>query len=51
MSDEGKHVSVAINAYTTFGSAKEKSEKMFESLMVKNGRFADFIWVIFDILR
>ncbi|KHJ95186.1 hypothetical protein OESDEN_04873 [Oesophagostomum dentatum] len=46
MSDEGKHVSIAINAYTTFGSAKEKSEKMFESLMAKNGRFADFIRVI-----
>ncbi|KAK6729462.1 hypothetical protein RB195_006482 [Necator americanus] len=43
LSDEGKHISIAINAYTTFGSAKERSEKLFESLMAKNGRFADFI--------
>ncbi|KAK5983908.1 hypothetical protein GCK32_008204 [Trichostrongylus colubriformis] len=43
LSDEGKHISVAVNAYTTFGSSKERSEKMFESLMAKNARFAEFI--------
>lgn len=43
LSDDGKHIGIAINAYTTFGSSKEHSEKMFESLMNKNGRFADFI--------
>ncbi|KAL6730808.1 hypothetical protein Aduo_001744 [Ancylostoma duodenale] len=43
LSDEGRHTSIAVNAYTTFGSAKERSEKLFESLMTKNGRFADFI--------
>ncbi|RCN36974.1 hypothetical protein ANCCAN_17130, partial [Ancylostoma caninum] len=45
LSDEGKHTSIAVNAYTTFGSAKERSEKLFESLVAKNGRFADFIRV------
>lgn len=43
LSDEGRHIGVAVNAYTTFGSAKERSEKMFESLMAKNARFAEFI--------
>uniref|UniRef100_A0A158P7M3 DH domain-containing protein n=1 Tax=Angiostrongylus cantonensis TaxID=6313 RepID=A0A158P7M3_ANGCA len=43
LSDDGKHIGIAVNAYTTFGSAKERSEKMFESLMAKNGRFAEFI--------
>ncbi|PIO77744.1 RhoGEF domain protein [Teladorsagia circumcincta] len=43
LSDDGKHISVAVNAYTTFGSSKERSEKMFESLMAKNARFAEFI--------
>ncbi|XGW25040.1 hypothetical protein V3C99_006457 [Haemonchus contortus] len=43
LSDEGKHIGIAVNAYTTFGSSKERSEKMFESLMAKNARFAEFI--------
>ncbi|WKX89853.1 hypothetical protein Q1695_009028 [Nippostrongylus brasiliensis] len=43
LSDEGKHIGIAISAYTTFGSSKERSEKMFESLMAKNTRFAEFI--------
>ncbi|KAJ1346452.1 hypothetical protein KIN20_001233 [Parelaphostrongylus tenuis] len=43
LSDDGKYIGIAVNAYTTFGSAKERSEKMFESLMAKNGRFAEFI--------
>ncbi|KJH47418.1 RhoGEF domain protein [Dictyocaulus viviparus] len=43
LSDDGRHIGIAVNAYTTFGSTKERSEKMFESLMAKNARFAEFI--------
>ncbi|CAI4229964.1 unnamed protein product [Auanema sp. JU1783] len=43
LSDEGSHTAVCINAYTTFGTAKQKAEQTFSNLKAKNSKFTEFL--------
>ncbi|CAD6184510.1 unnamed protein product [Caenorhabditis auriculariae] len=43
LSPDGMYTELCINAYTTFGVAKQRSDDMYTYLISKNSKFADFI--------